>query len=85
MDFLENFEFENLEEVEENVEESDDEIYDKNGQLKPYKDTRKGQLYLLGNWYMNSNNFENFIFGESEILKKRASFLFFKKNYAEAY
>lgn len=66
-------------------EETDDEIYDENGSLKPFKDSRKGQTFLIKDWYMSPSDISTVVFGELDILKKQASYLSWKKRYSEAF
>ena len=86
-DFISSFSNFEIEEPEEKAreEETDDEIYDKYGSLKPFKDTRKGQMFLINDWYMTPSDISTIVFGELEILKKQASYLTWKKRYSEAF
>ena len=86
-DFISSFSNFEIEEPEEKPkdEETDDEIYDKNGSLKPFKDSRKGQTFLIKDWYMNPSDISTVVFGELDILKKQASYLAWKKQYSEAF
>lgn len=68
-----------------NEESDNDELYDTDGNLKPYRDTRKGQVYLLGDWYMKPSKICEIIFGDLDIYKKQASLLAYRKEYGKAY